>query len=220
MKIEVFGIGCESCKLLEENAKTAVRELGISAEIIKVDDFEVLIRRGITATPGLAIDGKVVALGRVPNVEEIKEIIGESKAGTIVTPPSSANEAKGLSCGCSSNEIMIYACSGGSNVGQASNEAAKMLVRREQGKFSCLAGVSAKNDMFIERAKKAKVVLAIDGCGVKCALRTLERAGIHPTVTIVITDLGIKKDTSVLTAEQSVIEATVGAIEERIRQLP
>ena len=63
MKIEVFGIGCESCKRLEENAKIAVRELGISAEIIKVDDFEVLIRRGITATPGLAIDGIVVTLG-------------------------------------------------------------------------------------------------------------------------------------------------------------
>jgi small redox-active disulfide protein 2 len=220
MKIEIFGIGCESCRRLEENAKTAVRELGIEAEIIKVEDFEVLIRRGITATPGLAMNGEVISLGRVPSVEEIKELIG-SKKREVIPPsrPCKEGNANNRACGCSSKEIMIYPCSGGSNVGQVSNEAAKMLVERGWGKFSCLAGVGAENNTFIERAKKAKVVLAIDGCGVKCASKTLERADINPTITIVITDLGAKKDTSVLRADEKDVETLVKVIEGQICQL-
>ena len=221
MKIEIFGIGCESCRRLEENAKMAVRELGLEAEIIKVEDFEVLIRRGITATPGLSIDGEIVALGRVPSVEEIKELIGTKKGGAIPpSRPTMESNANNRACGCSSKEIMIYPCSGGSNVGQVSNEAAKVLVERGWGKFSCLAGVGAQNNTFIDRAKKAKVVLVIDGCGVKCASRTLERASINPTVTIVITELGAKKDTSILSADQKEVETVVRVIEERICQLP
>jgi small redox-active disulfide protein 2 len=221
MKIEIFGIGCESCRRLEENARTAVSELGIEAEIIKVEDFEALIRRGITATPGLFMDGEVVSLGRVPSVEEIKELIGSKKREVIPSSrPRMESNANNRACGCSSKEIMIYPCSGGSNVGQVSNEAAKVLVERGWGKFSCLAGVGAQNNTFIDRAKKAKVVLAIDGCGLKCASRTLERASINPTVAIVITDLGTKKDTSVLSADQKEVETVVMVVEEKIRQLP
>jgi small redox-active disulfide protein 2 len=221
MKIEIFGIGCESCRRLEENAKTAISELGIETEIIKVEDFEVLIRRGITATPGLAIDGEVVSLGRVPTVEEIKELIGTNKGEAIPSSrPSTESYASNRACGCSSKQIVIYPCSGGSNVGQVSNEAAKALVVRGWGKFSCLAGVGAQNNTFIDRAKKAKVVLAIDGCDLKCASRTLERASINPTIAIVITDLGTKKDTAVLDADQKEVETVVRVVEERIRQLP
>lgn len=221
MRIEIFGIGCKNCKRLEENAKLAISELGIHAEIIKVEDFEMFIRRGITATPGLAIDGEVVSLGRVPGVEEIKELIRAKNGGAA--PPSrsgvESDGAKDRTCGCFSKEIMIYPCSGGSNVGQVSNEAAKVLVGRGWGKFSCLAGVGAQNSTFIDRAKNARVVLAIDGCGIKCASKTLERANIKPTITIVITDLGAKKDTSVLSAEPKGVDKVVSVIEEQLRQL-
>ena len=75
MDIEIFGTGCENCKRLEKNARRAVDELCLEAKIIKVTDFEAFIRRGIKATPGLAIDGEVVFTGRVPSVDEIKEIL-------------------------------------------------------------------------------------------------------------------------------------------------
>ncbi len=78
MKIEVFGTCCQNCKKVEANARQAVKELGIKAEIVKVEDFGDLIKRGITATPGLAVNGEIVSLGRVPLVEEIKEMIQSS----------------------------------------------------------------------------------------------------------------------------------------------
>ncbi len=76
-KIEVLGTGCAKCKQLENNVREAVEEMGLNIEVVKIEDFEELIRRGITMTPGLVIDGEIVAIGRVPGVEEIKEMLSE-----------------------------------------------------------------------------------------------------------------------------------------------
>jgi len=75
MIIEVFGTGCSNCERLMKNAKRAIDELGVDAQIIRVEDFEMLIRKGITMTPGLVIDGEIRSMGRVPSVEEIKEML-------------------------------------------------------------------------------------------------------------------------------------------------
>ncbi len=40
---------------------------------------------------------------------------------------------------------------------------------------------------------KSRKVICVDGCANKCALKTLENAGIKPEVCIMVTDLGIKK---------------------------
>lgn len=77
MKIEIFGIGCGNCTLLETRTRKAVERLGIKAEILKVEDFETFIRRGITETPGMAIDGEIVSTGRVPTLEEINELLAD-----------------------------------------------------------------------------------------------------------------------------------------------
>lgn len=81
-RIEVFGTGCARCQQLMLNAREALEKLGLKAEVIKVDDFETFIRRGITATPGLAIDGEIVSLGRVPEVQEITEMLADLTAET------------------------------------------------------------------------------------------------------------------------------------------
>ena len=83
MIIEIFGLGCSNCERLMNNAQRAVDELGIEAQIIKVEDFEMLIREGITMTPGLVIDGEIRSMGRVPSVEEIKEMIETEKMASI-----------------------------------------------------------------------------------------------------------------------------------------
>ncbi len=72
MKIEVLGTGCPKCQATERNAAQAVRELGIEAEIIKVDDLVEITARGVMVTPALAIDGEIKCSGRIPSVEEIK----------------------------------------------------------------------------------------------------------------------------------------------------
>jgi small redox-active disulfide protein 2 len=71
MKVQIYGMGCASCNLLLENARAAVKESGVNAEVVKVDDMIEIIESGILATPGFAIDGKVKSMGRVPGKEEI-----------------------------------------------------------------------------------------------------------------------------------------------------
>ena len=76
-KIEVVGTGCAKCKRLLANAEQAVRDLKITADVIKVDDIDEIVNRGIMLTPALFINGKVRAEGRVPDVNEIKTMLGE-----------------------------------------------------------------------------------------------------------------------------------------------
>ena len=80
MKIEILGTGCPKCKKLEENARTAVKELGIEAKFGKVTEINKIMGYGVMMTPALAIDGKVVSAGRILNPNNIKNLI--SKAGT------------------------------------------------------------------------------------------------------------------------------------------
>ncbi|MCX6768521.1 MAG: thioredoxin family protein [Candidatus Micrarchaeota archaeon] len=72
-KIEILGMGCASCKRLEENVRKAVSELGLKVEILKVTEIEKIVERGVMATPALAFDGNVVSSGRVPDVAELKK---------------------------------------------------------------------------------------------------------------------------------------------------
>ncbi len=75
MKIEVFGTGCAKCHLLEKHVAEAVRETGVAAEVVKVDDIAAIMSRGIIFTPALAIDGETKVSGRVPSVREIRELL-------------------------------------------------------------------------------------------------------------------------------------------------
>ena len=75
MKIEILGMGCSKCKKLTELTSEAVKELGIAAEVVKVDKIEDIMKFGVMTTPALVIDGKVVVSGRIPSKEEIKMFI-------------------------------------------------------------------------------------------------------------------------------------------------
>ncbi len=71
MKIEVCGSGCNKCAELEKRAKEAVAIAGLDATVEHVYDMTKIIERGIFMTPALVIDGKTVASGKIPSVEEI-----------------------------------------------------------------------------------------------------------------------------------------------------
>ena len=75
VKIEVLGTGCMKCKRLMKNVEAAVKELGIDAEMVKVDDIVEIMDRGVMLTPALAVDGEMKVSGRVADVKEIKEIL-------------------------------------------------------------------------------------------------------------------------------------------------
>ena len=77
-KIQILGTGCARCRNLTANAEKAVQELGLEAEIEKVTEIKDIMKFQILMTPGLVIDGKVKAAGRIPLLEEIKQMLLEA----------------------------------------------------------------------------------------------------------------------------------------------
>ena len=75
VKIEVLGTGCAKCKSLLKNVEKAVAELGVSAEVVKVESIQEIMDRGVMMTPALYIDGKSMMAGRTATVEEIKRML-------------------------------------------------------------------------------------------------------------------------------------------------
>jgi small redox-active disulfide protein 2 len=63
------------CNQLAERAKDAVKELGIQAEVIKVQDIKTITNYGVLMTPALVVDGVVKAAGKLPKMDEIKKWI-------------------------------------------------------------------------------------------------------------------------------------------------
>ena len=79
MEIKVIGPGCANCKRLLEVTKKAVLESGLETKIEYVTDIKKMIEMGIMQTPALAINGKVVLSGFVPDVKAIKNKIKENE---------------------------------------------------------------------------------------------------------------------------------------------
>ena len=75
MKIQVFGTGCPKCKKLYENANKAVADLKVEAEIEKIEDIKKIMAIGIMSTPALAIDGKIVSVGKILKPSDIKKLL-------------------------------------------------------------------------------------------------------------------------------------------------
>ncbi|MBW1723251.1 MAG: putative zinc-binding protein [Deltaproteobacteria bacterium] len=96
-------------------------------------------------------------------------------------------------CCTPSGNIMILTCSGGSNVGQLANLAAVELTQEGFGKMFCLAGIGGHLSGFVQSAKDAPQMIAIDGCDVGCARVMLEHAEIPIKSYLVVTDVGIEK---------------------------
>ena len=74
-KIQILGPGCPNCRRLAELTEKAAGELGLDYELEKVTDIMQITQFGVMATPGLAVDGKVLVSGRVPSEAEIKEML-------------------------------------------------------------------------------------------------------------------------------------------------
>ena len=78
-EIKVLGTGCPKCKTLEKTTRDAVAELGIEANILKEEDITKIMQYGIMRTPGLVVNEKLVLFGRVPSINEIKNLITQNQ---------------------------------------------------------------------------------------------------------------------------------------------
>ena len=74
-KIEVLGPGCSRCKETYRVVRQVVETDHLDVDVEKVESMERMIELGLIATPGVAVDGKVVFSGRIPKSEEIRKIL-------------------------------------------------------------------------------------------------------------------------------------------------
>ena len=74
-KIQILGTGCPKCKKLAELAETVAKESQIEYEIEKVTQINDIMKFGVMITPGLVIDGVVKTAGKIPAIEQIKEML-------------------------------------------------------------------------------------------------------------------------------------------------
>lgn len=78
-EIKVLGTGCPKCKTLEKITRDAVIEMGIEVNIVKEEDITKIMQYGIMRTPGLVVNEKLVLAGRVPSINEIKDLITQNQ---------------------------------------------------------------------------------------------------------------------------------------------
>lgn len=79
MIIKVLGPGCKNCVSLKENTEKALKETGMEAEIIKVEDMKDIVSYGVMRTPALVIDEKVVSYGKVLKPNDIIKLLEKNK---------------------------------------------------------------------------------------------------------------------------------------------
>jgi len=73
MKIEILGMGCATCNKLEDTVRQAIKETGIDAQVDHITDIKKIMAYGVMITPAMVIDGKVMAAGKLPSLEDIKK---------------------------------------------------------------------------------------------------------------------------------------------------
>jgi uncharacterized metal-binding protein len=112
---------------------------------------------------------------------------------------------------------LLYACSGGANVGEISDKAARELMFAGDGTMFCLAGLGGDIQGMVQTARDADVNLVIDGCPMDCAKKTFDRHGITNYKRIKVTDLGIEKVKGVRCTQEQV-DKTVAKAREVLAQ--
>ncbi|EKD37432.1 MAG: hypothetical protein ACD_75C01131G0001 [uncultured bacterium] len=106
------------------------------------------------------------------------------------------------SCSCSSASTgprLIFSCSGAADVGELADRAARNLTRDGLGKMFCLAGIGGKVSGILKSTEAAVSILAIDGCPLDCARKSLEEAGFKKVNHLRLSDIGFEKGKTFLT---------------------
>ena len=75
MQIKVIGTGCDKCDKLYANTQEALAELGVEAQLEKVEDLLEIVKLGVMTSPSLMIDGKLVVSGQVVSKDKLKELL-------------------------------------------------------------------------------------------------------------------------------------------------
>jgi uncharacterized metal-binding protein len=122
------------------------------------------------------------------------------------------------SCCAGNRTVLLYACSGGANVAEISDKAARELMFAGQGTMFCLAGLGAGIQGMIQTAKDADMNIVIDGCPMECAKKIFDKAGVTNYKQFKVTDLGIEKVKGVRATKEQ-IDRVIAKAREMIAQV-
>jgi uncharacterized metal-binding protein len=106
------------------------------------------------------------------------------------------------SCCCSAAPKLVFACSGGADVGALADQTARKLTADGLAKMFCLAGIGGRVSGIVKSTEAAATVVAIDGCPLNCARKTLEAAGFTEFTHVQLADLGFQKGESPVTEDR------------------
>ena len=95
MDIKILGTGCPNCQKLEAAVKQALAELKMEAVVEKVTEVADIASYGVMSAPALVVDGEVKVSGRVPDQEEIKDLL----LGSFADDAESSDGCGHCSCG-------------------------------------------------------------------------------------------------------------------------
>ncbi len=109
---------------------------------------------------------------------------------------------------CAGKNVLFYACSGGANVAEVADRAARELMFEGLGTMFCLAGLGAEIQEMIQTARDANLNVVIDGCPVDCAKKTFDKAGVENYLQVKVADLGMEKVKGVRATDEQVATVT------------
>ena len=73
--IKVLGAGCKSCHEQFENAKAAVKAMGLSVEVEYITDMEKVMSYGVMSMPAIVVNEQVVSVGKVLKATEVEKLL-------------------------------------------------------------------------------------------------------------------------------------------------
>ena len=73
--IKVLGAGCKSCHEQYENAKEAVKAMGLSVEVEYITDMQKVMTYGVMSMPAIVVNEKVVSMGKVLKPSEVEKLL-------------------------------------------------------------------------------------------------------------------------------------------------
>lgn len=93
----IYGPGCARCEELELRTRQAVNSLSGRYDVRHERDAAAIAAAGVLATPALALDGKLLLSGKVPNLRELQQLLAD---GTPDARPAAPAEDAPCCCCC------------------------------------------------------------------------------------------------------------------------
>lgn len=73
--IKVLGAGCKSCHAQYENAKAAVKAMGLDVEVEYITEMEKVMEYGVMSMPAIVVNDNVVSMGMVLKAAEVEKLL-------------------------------------------------------------------------------------------------------------------------------------------------